>query len=405
MSYDIDVATHQKPEQRHLDDFLASRRQSRLEGRINGDVATATIHLGAGTGAEAFVEVSSPSRVFEPEDLGEALASAVLDPKWVMQIGVPGFNKDGIQLALAIAQYIAKECQGAVFDPQVDRVVWPRTRQRRFVPPVPAERIRLVRLEWSLPQSKAGVETAKRFLNVLRRTCREGRPRRFGHYEPLQGRLEDDDDGPFLEEWEKIRSEPLGMFFFKSQSPCFGGHVFLPLERRRKEGQESRAQISLDFDGRALDADERWRETCVLLFGRLAASLGAFYAHGYVIRNVHLIRGGYGIGPDTESYPIPGGGWWGIPPTPTWVVWFGGPYRALLEDRLRRQEATISAEGILLRFGQEPADLDHLRDVSLGIPPELVAGVGKRRMTLSNGSISESANRFGNPAVVVPPLG
>lgn len=363
------------------------------------------LHKTTGPRSEVVVEVAPPAQVFELDDLDEELAAAVLAPRWVLGMGVPGFPAEGIRLAKALARFIAEKCQGAVLDPQEGRVIWPKGKPLRFIPPAQEETISEVRLAWFLPPSKSDVKTAETLLRALGRQCPEARPVRFGGFEPLQGRLEPDEDEPFLDAWRMLRSDPLGSLFFSSRSPCFGGSVFLPHGGIKRPGKAERAEISLDFDGRAICGDERWRETLVSLFVELSKALGAFYAQGYVERGVVFSRGRIWISSSTEHYPLPGGGWWGIPSTPTWLAWFGTAYKPLVQDSLRRQEAFPYPEGIFLRLGTEPADLDQLRGVQLNLPARLLAGVVGGTITAPDGKVIGFSSYEAIPAEFVPDLG
>jgi hypothetical protein len=138
--------------------------------------------------------------------------------------------------------------------------------------------------------------------------------------------------------------------------------------------------LTLDFDGRALE-DDRWRDAVVSLFVQLARRLGAFYAMAYVQRNVIARRGQLWHDVESESYPLPRTKWWlGVPPAPTWLAWFGVPYRAEVEPALgrARQSSSDWPEGILLEIGSQPADLDQLKETFPSLPAHILARMGER---------------------------
>lgn len=404
MSYDLEIAIQLKPEQVHLDEFLASRKDVVQDGKFGVELHSAILRLNPGTPSEAFVEVSAPSRVFEPGDLDEGLAAAVPDAEWLMQMGVPGFDREGVKLALALAQHFAERCQGAVLDPQVGRVVWPPASAQKPQAPPSRERIRCIMLAWYFTPSRLSPREAPLFLATLRRTFPEAVPTRFGKYEPLQGKLEPGDDGPFVEAWSSTETDVLGDLTVKCKRPCFGGSIFLTKRGPSRRGEAKARRIKLDFDGRTIEADEHRLEALVNLFVELSRSMGAFFAHGYVVRGVVGGRGGIGFDSKTEQYPVPNGWWWGIPPTPTWLAWFGQPYRSLVEPALQRPEATAFDEGVLLRLGQQPADYDNVKDVALRLPANLLAGMQKSTTTLPNGKQASTWGWQAKPAEFIPPL-
>ena len=105
MSYDVEVATHDRP------------AVDGLEGvTVDGPVAA------------------------EPDDLAEALAAAVLAPRWLTTLSIPvdASARRREQLRTR-GRGLAREHDGAAFDPQEDEVIWPRGRPRR-VPAGRAER-------------------------------------------------------------------------------------------------------------------------------------------------------------------------------------------------------------------------------------------------------------------------
>ena len=95
-----------------------------------------------------------------------------------------------------------------------------------------------------------------------------------------------------------------------AKRPCFGGNISFPDKRDkfRPPGAERSIHLSMDFDGRALHADAAWCETIVQLFVELARKLKAFYAIGYVQRNVIVRRSVWFDGQSEPSPTLRGGG-------------------------------------------------------------------------------------------------
>ena len=393
MSYDFEIATSLQPTEACLEEFLASKSGVTTEGSFDPELGNMTVGKVSSSGTMPLFTVDGPFRI-DIDDLPESLASSVLAPQWLVQISVPAPSKAELALGKALAEHIAKQCQGAVYDPQQGTIVWPRGRQKRFSPPSQEERIRLVGLEWFLPVSRSSADTARMFLSALRKLCPEAVPQRFGTYEPLQGRMEVGDDEPFLATWNQQSSvRHGGDFFFKSRSPCFGGTIDFPDRRDdfRPEAASRAVRVGLDFDGRALYADPRWSEAIVTLFAGVARALGAFYAAGFVQRNVIAKRSAILFDGQSESGPFPRGRWWcGPPSVPTWLAWFGRPYHDLVAGSIANLQPILSEQGVLLRLGREPLDTDQLRSVFPQLPQNLMA------KTDSEG--------IGIPAEVIPNL-
>lgn len=375
VSYDLTIATREKPIGLHLEEFVAARGGLTFEGQLGEEFSNIIITARDKPGSDAVVEIYSPVRAIESEDIDEGLAALVTPPCWLTELGVPGFTKKGIEVAKELARHIAERCQGAVLDPQVGSVVWPESPSEPLRSPSKNERIREINLEWYLPRSRAAPDTGPVFMAALRRHRPEAVPVRFGKFEPLQGRLEPGRDEPFFAAWSDAGRDPLGSLIFKAKAPCFGGSIHLPGSRPPRVGDLPVTKISLQFDGRIVCTDESWREKVVSLFVELSRALGAFYGRGYVLRNIIVSRGGPAFDGKSETYPSAAirGSWCGIPPTPAWLLWFGGPYTPLVRHALEGVQRIESSAGTFVRFGIEPLDLDQLRTVGVDLPDRLMA--------------------------------
>ena len=351
MSFDLEVVTRLKPLPTHLEEFFGSRE----EFTVTRDDNVVITRKSRNKDLVAFI-MDGPFLV-EVEDLKEQVIASVLDPQWLTQIAVPAAaSNSDLKVATQLAKHLADACQGSVYDPQLDKVVWPRVSRRRFVTPAREERGTLLNLDWYLPATQSSTATAKLFLQTLLKICPEALPRRFGTFEPFQHRMDADGES-FVSVWEEVSRETnWGMFFWKAKKPFSDGSACFPDQRDPQiTGAKRAIHLSMAFDSRALYADAGWRETVVKLFTELARKLRAFYAVGSVGWNVTV-----------------SGHWWlGLPPAPTWLAWFGAGYRAALESQLQGVVSLNLPEGILLRHGNVPLEIDQLRDVFPLLPASL----------------------------------
>ena len=319
MSYDVEVATHERPVVGGLDGVT-----------VDGPVAA------------------------EPDDLAEALAAAVLAPRWLTTLSVPyDASATRREQLRTLGRRVAKEAGGAAFDPQADEVIWPRGRPKR-VPAGKAERTSIVSLEWYV-DAERWADAPAALLGVITRRCPEALPTRYGVFEPPQGRYD-----PAAPEAFTALARDDSAFWFASR-PFFGGHTFPP--ERRDSGR-----LGLDVDWRVLEADPRWRETVADLFVAAAVALDAFYAEGWVEPGWNVSannRLSIGAGRKTRAPAF--GRRDGLPSEPAWLAWFGGRYRepvvaalaaaAPRRRLLRRAIApTVDArpEGVFVRLGEPP---------------------------------------------------
>ena len=376
MSIDLDIVTSQRLELSHLNDFFYKRRPYHFEGGLT-DQGTVEVwrQTRSGDNITAFT-MDGPLQV-ELEDLEDEIIAAVLAPRWRVEISVPsGSSAADLKIAKDLARHIAQTCQGAVYDLEEGKVIWPKRSLRRFVTRREEQRIRLVTLEWFLPSDNASSETAGAFLHLLRKICPDAYPVRMGTFEPLQHRIEFGNTELFLKMWNEARSVEYGdSFFWKARHPCYGGGVRFPDWRDifKPDDAERAINIDLSFDGRALHGDVRWSETVVALFTQIARRLKSFYALGYVQREV-VVRRNIGFDSRTEPSPTLPGKWWlGLPEEPTWLVWFGAEYAREIEKHLDPIIIQKYPEGLFLKLGPEPMDKGQLSGVFPLLPSRLIA--------------------------------
>lgn len=395
MSYDLEIALSRKPTFENIAEFVSSQKGIEASGRLEGGKGNVIVRRTGKVKASPGFTVDGPFQI-EEEDLPDELMAFVLAPRWLIQVSVPAASNDkDLSTALALGRALAKVCDGAVYDPQEDKVVFPKGTPKRYKAPAEEQRIRLVNCEWYLPPARFEVTTASELLRLIRRLCPEAAPTRFGQYEPLQHRIEKGNDQPFLDSWKEAAAVDIGdSFFWKAKSPCYGGSVFFPDWRNedRPKGVARRINLSMDFDGRALHGDSRWTETVIALFLELSRKLQAYYAATYVQREV-IAKRGIWLDGRSEDISLPGGQWWtGLPPIPTWLSWFGKPYHSLVKGVSGGFQEY--PEGLFLRLGSEPMDRDQLTGKFPPIPKEL--------QTVVEGSPREG--RVFKPASVMPEI-
>ena len=230
-------------------------------------------------------------------------------------------------------------------------------------------------------------------------------PVRFGQYEPFQGRLDRDGPGSFSEAWNATASVAYGgMLFWSAARPGFAGSVSFP--DWRPEGRPERlgrvVRITCTIDARPLHRDPAIADAAVTFFREVARSFEAAYAMGSVERDAIMDRGRFSSDHVCETSPLARSRWWvGLPAIPTWLSWYGEPYRDLVEDHVAGLAAT-GPDGLLVRAGDVPMDRDELDGL---VPPPPAALRAVRRP----GSTVDPAARYtflagppSDPAEVIP---
>ena len=208
VSYDVEVATHGRPDPDGLE-------------------------------APDGVTVDGPVAA-EPDDLAEALAAAVLAPRWLTTLSVPYDASQRRRDALrSLARRLAQEHEGAAYDPQEDAVFFPRGRPKR-VPAGKAEKTSIVRLEWYV-DAERWAQAPAALLSAIARRCPEALPTRYGVFEPPQGRYD-----PAAPDAFTALARDDSAFWFASR-PFFGG-TLVPA-RARTPGR-----LGVEVDWRVLDS-------------------------------------------------------------------------------------------------------------------------------------------------------
>jgi hypothetical protein len=382
--------------------------------------------IGRPNGDEPVFEIWGPYQVVEDEDIAPELLEFVSAPCWTLQVHIQSDPpKNDWSDANNFVRYIAQDCGGAVYYQELGEVVWPKPKRGRLDPET-APLVDLVKLEWLVHVSEPTIETAGLLLDLIKDRSPEVLPIRFGFHEPMEVRLEAGNFSPFLnarkkglDEWRQgrltkdfpkgVQDFPSTLLFFKSKRPCFGGHVAFPpmIGGLGRKPTEQFVRISLNFDRAQFDLDPAWCERTVGLFTDVANNLRAFYGNGYVERYWSTYRGLSGTPstdhhPATEQYPLPiGHEWYGIPPAPTWLLWLGVPYKELVRESFQNSNNVMLEEGILIRQGPTPMDLDQLQGLAPSFPSRLLA------QTIGEPWLREKGGRRyyrGRPAEFIPRL-
>jgi hypothetical protein len=337
VSYDLTIAAHDWPGTETLENWA---RENNLEVVAATDGKSFTLqHPGRGD-AGYVCEVWGPDPA-EAEDFGEELAEACLAPRWMLQVSVPySMPKANFARARSLARHLAQCTNGAAFDPQEDRLLWPRGKQKRTPSRAGEQATSMLEIDWFVAPSRwrAAVEA---LVPLVTRRCPEALPTRYGNYEPPPHRFDRSDPEPFV---RYVAESEDGDGFWYASRPSFGGPFLAPHADKYASDEDDQyrvGRLQISFDANLIAADERWREALVELFVRGAELFSAFFAAAQVepgwtvSRNNRPFVQAASIG-EGESF-LRGGLWQGLPPVPLWLSWYGGPYRALIGEAVRGQ--------------------------------------------------------------------
>ncbi|MEA2536864.1 MAG: hypothetical protein QOF11_1098 [Chloroflexota bacterium] len=405
MSFDIVIATRTPPTRGMVESHLrdVGWRLS-LEGDLGGDDANLMAES-RGLLRRKHVFVLSGPFPAEQEDLPDPVQQVIRGRAFLSEMNLRwGLGDKDMSRAFALCEHLALTCDGAVFNPQDDALVFPdvSAKPRRREPVMTP--VRQLTLEWYLPTSSAG--NGARFLEIVRRVMPEALPSRFGLHEPLRFKLADPTgEAEFLALWQPTT----WLFFWKSKKPVFGGSVGWSPDRPAPPGKRPKVEIHIDINATAIENDPATCDRVVEMFVTVAEELGAFYAAGYVTRGVLTgTRGAQWYGQGTENFAFDwiNGPWWiGLPPKATWLTWFGPPYQDLVAPTLDGH-AVQREHGLLVRLGSKPMDSDEIRSRTPALPNELLAGMSPvyGKVAMQDTGEPMVLNYERSPAELIPPF-
>lgn len=361
MSRDLRVIGSEAFAVDQLADWLAGL--GRWETTTDGDLTW--VHRVMQRGSEPAFSLDGPLRV-DAEDLPSPLATAVLTPRWLVEISAPEGTSDLVwKMANRVGRRLANEMEGVLFDPQHDQIAWPRSRQRRKVH-LGGVLENTVEFQWAIPARSFTDDLTVEFLNVLRRYLPEALPRRYGTFEPLQHRLEDGEER-FHALWREEADSAIGMMFWKATRPVRDGSLSAPSLRSSGDGLPA-GSIRIGIDARVF-GDSRWRELAITLLDRIGALTNAF--SGRAIVEKHW-PGGI---PATElnNRPLPlawGGAWHGLPDHPTWLTWLSPAYADAIDRSAYAGPVRATSNGSIVALSDEPRPAAGLLPWSYRFPIE-----------------------------------
>ncbi|NOY54555.1 MAG: hypothetical protein GXP34_01060 [Actinobacteria bacterium] len=346
MSRDLRIVGSEWPDLDALGVWLVGL--GRWDVRVGGGV-TSVHRLTRGEISGVF-SLDGPVRV-EAEDLPPELASAVLVPRWLIEINVPLGASDAVwKMALRVGRRLADEMVGVVFDPQEDEIVWPRSKNRRLARVDKSPASTDIDFSWAIPEHGSAESLPRDLIALLRGLLPEALPRRYGSFEPLQHRFDDGEEA-FYDLWRSEQASWVGMVSWNATMPVRSGSVFFPSLREPEEGVLA-GSLRLTIDGRVFE-DSRWRDLAVTLLDQVGGLTNALYARARVEQHY---TGGIPASESDNRAPgiVSRTAWRGIPDHPAWLMWIGETYVDAIGDAVPSEGTTLTEQGLLIALSEEP---------------------------------------------------
>lgn len=244
-------------------------------------------------------------------------------------------------------------------------------------------RVQALDLRWYL-QANAKPLAPSVWVDLCRQHLPEGVPSRFGEVEPLRQKYE---AGALEKEWRTTR---WATNFMGSENLYSGALPSLP---RQSKGLSS-IQFSFIPVGMDAAATARVKE----FFIAVAQAYSAYYASAEIVRDFVMSKRGLLSDADTEIRVVPlrRYDWFGLPPYPMAVAWYGAPYLSLVSGAISGGSVSKLGEGLLHELSSSFVARDRLPLDESWLNPEL-----RCQIDLNDGSRQPLPLK---PALTIPDL-
>jgi hypothetical protein len=399
MSYDIEVVMHELPTAA-LADELAAEHGLEIDGlfREGGDVL-----LSHRSGA---FQMWGPQAI-ELDDLADAVIHAAVAPRFALTITIPLGDVRLRPRARKLAESFARSCDGVVYDPQEDRVVFPRSRSRAQAQSSTHALVAVASMWWAFPIELARDTPLRLLLDEIARTLPCALPVRYGFSEPLAERWSDGGADAFVARGLENREDPLPMLFWSARPPCFSGHLYAkslwePDDRDKEPDAVEHVVLELSVDASELERPA-WRAAVAAAFEAIARcgraiGAGVWLEHGYTVSRGKLWS-------DARTSRRRTAEWCrGLPDGQLWLAWFGTD-EAIAAARSTFPASWLEARdgGVLLRTSDTPTQAEAV-DPCPTLPHAVIYGrpglpgeqhTCNRELTTIRAALAEEGLQFG----------
>lgn len=264
----------------------------------------------------------------EKEDIPENIINIIPGIRYQYELNLTPFDapKSGINFIQKIAKYISKEVSGVVLNEQSAELYFPNNPRRVKLEKPVDKRIDLLSINFWLQNSL--FETKKDFeklFSIITKYCPEFFPYRYGLWEPPQFKMEDTGKNNFIEFIWEHRKE-LNVLYTKK--PFYGIGLPIVSENYYKPHGFFPKHIDFELDLRVLE-NSGWELTLKRFWEEMNDFLNPFYSDIRILKN-HIDGGRTSMSDNkSELHPVRVG-WKGLPSDFGKAVYFGEPYKSLL---------------------------------------------------------------------------
>ncbi|MBS3977146.1 MAG: hypothetical protein KGZ75_10570 [Syntrophomonadaceae bacterium] len=247
----------------------------------------------------------------EDEDIPHEISKRLPGLRYLIECSLEPItdNKNRIKELLKIAQLIAKNGVGVIFNPQTDEIILP-SGIKRLLKPERTERFAVLVLSWWFNHEDIlEVKKLCSFIKTLERYLPESLPRRYGEYEPPKELFS---DIPTFAEFLLKNSRHIKVWY--PTKPVDYVNFAIPEFIGPMVFGYRFGNFSISIDAGVLEMPG-WKAMLKRLFEKVALELDAFYGDIYLLKNQIRSRSASFSDYLSEQHPIVSWWWNGIPET------------------------------------------------------------------------------------------
>jgi len=281
--------------------------------------------------------IVSESAKVENEDIEDDVSSLLSGIKYVTDITLEPIHAPETARALLdkVAKNIAKNSVGVVENLQDDTFSLP-TGIKKFIPikRENKQRFSIFEMSWWFNDSPAVTEDLlEHVVDYFESKLPEALPRRYGLYEPPQFKYEENGKQHFLQ-FLKEHIFDLGIVWYPTKPVMYVSTGFIKEWGFIKHGAKNKFKtnnFSISFDSSLL-SQPGWKEHLANVFEDMSKILQPFYGEVRTLHNFISGKGTYFSDMQTESHPVQGPWWTGIPQELGQAIVLGKPYLDLWQQ-------------------------------------------------------------------------
>ena len=308
----------------------------------------------------------------------KAVAEKIQAPRFVLDLNtVENSSERTNKLAELLARQIADKGKGVVLDWNSGQILYTSPGVKPPTNPAVENDKPQLQIEWSISAKVRPKDFMPGVLTLWQSLEPRLLPLQFGSSGAVNCPINDHNYESFINRLEESANEPLRLVEWHGDYPVQTGSFLHAADasgyKKLPDRYSPRHLLTLQIDMGPFENESDFSAKFEDFFRRTAIASNAFFASAIVIR--------FGVAPNgwpqymVDDYSLSFGPWWeGLPSLPYWLGWYGSTYYPLVKEALASvpHAKEFPGQGMLLKLGDFPQNLDELRDKFPQLPKELL---------------------------------